>query len=107
MRWLFFICACLGAEVASSTNPDLRMIDDLNECVRVRFETTQTVAETVKLASEPSVFGLNPGTVPALQKTTASKRSSQCSKQRIFKLDFSCSGGRFWIQIRKSWIFEP
>jgi hypothetical protein len=66
MRWLFFVCACLGAEVASSTIPDLRMIDDLNECVRVRFETTQTVAETVKLASEPSVFGLNPGTVPAL-----------------------------------------
>jgi hypothetical protein len=60
MRWLFFVCAYLGAEVASSTNPDLRMIDDLNECVRVRFETTTLVTDTVSLAVEPTAPGMNP-----------------------------------------------
>jgi hypothetical protein len=40
MRLLFVFCACL--EVAATTAPvsDLKLIDELNECVRVRFETS-------------------------------------------------------------------
>jgi hypothetical protein len=59
MRWLFLICACLGAEVVSSRISDLRMVDDLHDCVRVRFETTQTVVEIVTGASEPTASSLD------------------------------------------------
>ncbi len=54
MKWIFLLCAWLGAESANTAASDLQRINELNECVQVRFQTD-------RLAPRAGTTGINLG----------------------------------------------